>query len=231
MKKIIIILGLICFALAGYGQLRSDNVIKYVGDLSGEYDDNTLAPIGYVNSLSGVLQSQEVGNVILSVQNDSIITIGDSTRYGVTIYNRGDTLTEVDMFAGYANEDIPISSGIGVTTDKITLQSTGIDIITTLQIDTTGVYYADLPPSSGLTDNHFITKRYADSVSVTPQFTGILTDGIPTASEINAILGMTATEAGAYYTAFIIDTNGTYLIYIVISDGTYWHYTVTTKAL
>lgn len=177
MKKITILISVLCLCLLGFGQIESDNVIKYKGDLSGDYDDATLAPIGYVNSVSGTVYASqgltkdadtiklggEVGNVILSVQSDSPITIGDSLHYGVTLYNRGDTLTEVDIFAGYANEDIPISSGIAVTTDKITLQSTGNDIITTLQSDTTGVYYTDLPPSSGLTDNHFITKGYVDT--------------------------------------------------------------------
>lgn len=62
------------------------------------------------------------------------------------------------------------------------------------------------------------------------QLTGALTDGAPTAAEIEAITGVNAATAGAGYKTTIKDSNGTRLLYFIESDGTNWFYTVTTQA-
>jgi hypothetical protein len=62
------------------------------------------------------------------------------------------------------------------------------------------------------------------------QLTGSLTDGVPTITEINAIIG-TASTKGAGYKVTIKDSDGTGLLYDIESDGTDWYYKLTTKAL
>jgi hypothetical protein len=62
------------------------------------------------------------------------------------------------------------------------------------------------------------------------QLVGSLTDGMPTAAEINAIVG-TASDKKAGYQVTIKDSDGTGLLYKVESDGTDWYYIILTKAL
>ena len=62
------------------------------------------------------------------------------------------------------------------------------------------------------------------------QISASLTDGAPTAAEINTATGLTPASAGAGYHRTIKDNNGTGLIYRIESDGTYWYYTVMVKA-
>jgi hypothetical protein len=69
-----------------------------------------------------------------------------------------------------------------------------------------------------------------DIAIMTSQVDADLTDNTPTASEITAALGKSASEAGKNYTRLIKDTTGSGLIYLVISDGTSWHYIKTTIA-
>lgn len=61
--------------------------------------------------------------------------------------------------------------------------------------------------------------------------TGSLTDGTPTAAQINTITGLTPATATAGYKRQILDSDGTGLIYDITSDGTNWQYLVRTKAL
>lgn len=62
------------------------------------------------------------------------------------------------------------------------------------------------------------------------QISAALTDGTPTAAEINAATGLTPATAGAGYHRTIKDSNGTGLLYRIESDGTYWYYIVMIKA-
>lgn len=63
------------------------------------------------------------------------------------------------------------------------------------------------------------------------QLTGSLTDGTPTAAEINAVTALTPATATAGYKIEILDSDGTGLIYDITSDGTNWQYLTRTKAL
>ena len=72
---------------------------------------------------------------------------------------------------------------------------------------------------------------YKDGNIKSGQLTGALTDGLPTAAEINTITGFTPATATAGYQVTIKDSNGTGLLYKVESDGTDWYYTALTKAL
>lgn len=65
----------------------------------------------------------------------------------------------------------------------------------------------------------------------TTQLTGALTDGAPTAAQINTATGLTPSTAGAGYTAIIHDTDGSQLDYRIYSNGTTWSYWVGTTAL
>lgn len=69
----------------------------------------------------------------------------------------------------------------------------------------------------------------ADSVIFNYQ-TGSLTDGAPTLSEINTILGSPSTKQ-AGFTARIKDTNGSGLIYYLVTDGSNWYWISSTLAL
>lgn len=70
-----------------------------------------------------------------------------------------------------------------------------------------------------------------DGSQVQTQFAGALTDGAPTASEIEAITGVNAATAGAGYKTTIKDNAGTGLVYLIRSDGTDYYYLALTKAL
>jgi hypothetical protein len=63
------------------------------------------------------------------------------------------------------------------------------------------------------------------------QITGALTDGTPTAAEINTATGLTPATAGAGYHRTIKDTTGTALLYRIESDGTSWFFNAMIKAL
>jgi hypothetical protein len=63
------------------------------------------------------------------------------------------------------------------------------------------------------------------------QLSGVLTDSNPSAAEIDAIIGLTAANAGAGFKVTIKDTSGTGLLYIIESDGSDWFYVQMTKAL
>jgi hypothetical protein len=59
---------------------------------------------------------------------------------------------------------------------------------------------------------------------------GSLTDGTPTETEINTILGTPASKT-AGFTARIKDIDGTSLIYYLVTDGVSWYWIVSTLAL
>jgi len=63
------------------------------------------------------------------------------------------------------------------------------------------------------------------------QLSGSLTDGAPTAAQINSITGLTPSTATVGYQITINDSDGTGLLYKIESDGTDWYYTALTKAL
>ncbi len=99
--------------------------------------------------------------------------------------------------------------------DKTTLGFNSIDFF---QLDTDSLWISDIPISGF-------------SALVGGQFSGSLTDGVPTEAEIEAIIGTTAAGAKAGYKVTIKDTDGSGLLYQVESDGTDWFYVVMTKAL
>jgi len=74
-------------------------------------------------------------------------------------------------------------------------------------------------------------KLYIDEQFIkVHQYSGSLTDGSPTASEITTITGFGPLQ-GAGTQVTIKDTDGTGLLYKIESDGTSWYYTVMTAAL
>lgn len=71
----------------------------------------------------------------------------------------------------------------------------------------------------------------ANAAAIVGQYSGALTDGVPTEAELNAAIGLTPVTAGAGFRCTVIDTDGTALVYLVVSDGTAWWYTALTAAL
>jgi len=63
-----------------------------------------------------------------------------------------------------------------------------------------------------------------------PQITAALTDGTPTAAEINTATGLTPVTAGAGWRCTIKDSSGSARLYIVESDGTSWNFWAGTIA-
>ncbi len=55
-------------------------------------------------------------------------------------------------------------------------------------------------------------------------YSGPLTDGNPTTAEIEAVLGVTAEEAGEGFTAYIKDTTGAGAVFLVVTDGSSWYF-------
>jgi len=99
------------------------------------------------------------------------------------------------------------------------------------------LYISDVCDTSYITNNTFskISTFYADSSVVTfidniLYRSGSITDGTPTATELNNIIGLTAVLAKNGYRVRIVDSDGSGLIYEVWSDGTNWWYRVLTKA-
>lgn len=97
-----------------------------------------------------------------------------------------------------------------------------------MTIDSTGVYGKDLPNPS--TDNHFITKGYLDNENGSNQLSGSITDDFPFLTEIEGIVGMNASQAGAGFRRYIKDTDGSEKVYHVYSDGSWWYYSIMNPA-
>lgn len=87
-----------------------------------------------------------------------------------------------------------------------------------------GSFVFDVDYSGSTSDRSIVDKGYVDSYSISG-----FTDGAPTNTEIENILG-TAASRGAGFKATLKDNTGTLLTYFVVSDGTDWYYTTTTKA-
>lgn len=61
--------------------------------------------------------------------------------------------------------------------------------------------------------------------------TAALTDGAPTATEINNATLLTPATAGIGWQCYIKDSDGSGLVYRIVSDGTKWYYFIGTAAL
>lgn len=76
------------------------------------------------------------------------------------------------------------------------------------------------------------TSWFILSEKSTQYASGALTDGAPTAAQLNTATGNTPANARTSGTSYIVkDSDGTALLYKVESDGTSWYYTTMTKAL
>lgn len=90
-------------------------------------------------------------------------------------------------------------------------------------------------------DNYFLYSTLGDIYSngdmeitgaiTQGQLSAALTDGAPTAVELNTATGTTPSTAGAGYAVTIADSDGSGLLYRIESDGTSWQYQVMAKAL
>jgi hypothetical protein len=118
--------------------------------------------------------------------------------------------------------NISSASADGVTHGYVLAQIGGYNMITTTR-DSDGAGDSDTPLATilgDLTVSGDITQKI---------WSGAITDGTPTAAEINTITSLTPSTAGAGWTALIEDAS-TDAIYRVISDGTSWHYVILIVA-
>jgi len=186
------------------------------------------------------------------------IALNDIHQTGLYIYNNGGDPT-VGIGAGIGSPIIEISTGnFSVTTqDTSSFVWDGIDFFVApdgysqfeFNFESVETGYLDFNVTDQANTKNFELSIDYDEFRVgstgsnvyefivgvngiiTKQLSGSLTDGTPTAAEITAIVGVSATLAGAGFQVTIKDTDGTGLLYKVESDGTDWFYTVMTKAL
>ena len=93
-----------------------------------------------------------------------------------------------------------------------------------------GMVYAADYSTSGSTNPRWIPD-WGAVTGYTNYSTGGLTDGAPTASELNTATGTSPASAGSGTTFTVKDTTGTQCAYYVVSDGTSWHYLQMTQAV
>lgn len=91
----------------------------------------------------------------------------------------------------------------------------------------TGTLYMD----SSDEKPYFANSTTTYDLTSTQQFTGALTDGIPTDAQIDSATGTTPAAVGAGWRTSVLDTDGSALVYLIVSDGSNWQYTALTIAL
>ena len=144
-------------------------------------------------------------------------------------------LGEVVVLQGYASLDnyLQVDSVI-----MLKLWSSDIGIPDDSLTSSYGIYHA--PGIVGTDNNYFLYSTAGDNylngdLEVTgavtqTQISASLTDGAPTAAELNSATGVTASTAGAGWSVTILDSDGSALLYRVESDGTNWQYQVLAIA-
>lgn len=96
--------------------------------------------------------------------------------------------------------------------------------------DATTTIGKDVSNNMVLTDAVTGTKTLAELAASANSYSGALTDGSPTAAQINTATSLTPSTAGAGFSCIIKDTDGSALGYNVWSDGTNWYYVALTTA-
>jgi len=154
---------------------RTSGDSLYIGDITGEKSIGSLVSGSTVYASQGLTKDAdtiklggEVGNVILSVQIDSAITIGDSSGLGVKVYNFGDTAGVVTIVEGNFDGSGK-SSGLAVTKERIEIQVKGHSdeeaSYSNIYIDSTGLHY-DWSLGRVVQNSTWIPDRaYVDSVT------------------------------------------------------------------
>lgn len=113
-----------------------------------------------------------------------------------------------------------------IGTGTITIDPNGLELI-----DGQSVNYL-LSPKRGIQIISNGTAWFILSEKSTQYASGALTDGAPTAAQLNTATGSTPSNSRTSGTSYIVkDSDGSGLLYLVESDGTSWYYTTMTRAL
>lgn len=222
-----------------------DNVVSldmYMRDV-GINPDSIKNVYGIRNTSTDPLYGSEGTYVLWSDYGDiysagNLETLGFETVYGSDHASWG-TKTDATSKSGivatphYNTTEDDVASIVGFNTETSNLMYIGGGLgthnaITTLRINVAG----NTTTSSGSVVAEFDSTgmELIGAIKQT-QLTGALTDGAPTAAEINTITSLTPSTAGAGYAVTIADSDGSGLLYRIESDGTSWQYLVMTKAL
>jgi len=166
--------------------------------------------------------------------------------FGADSYETNQKGGGVEIIAGIGQEDInePGTDGGGgdvmLTSGDSYFNGNGGDItLNSGNANTGNPGNINFTPGSNNNNIYGSVNFYIGDYSITftersikiDQFTGSLTDGTPTSSEITAIIGDSASTKGAGFQTTIKDSDGSGLLYKIESDGTDWFYIVMTKAL
>ena len=209
---------------------------------------NSYGPRVKTNSMYTINSGMIVGGGSAEA-TESISENATNIRIGATIGNYGTStvgnLKTLDI-------DPVIISRSGYTTTISDLRLIDMSLRRLLGTGTVnitdmyGIYIENLSTYTGSSNHYGIYENFgpnyftnsittSSSVSAqsfkTDQLTGSLTDGAPTDTEIDTIIGDTPANVGAGYFVTIKDNDGSGLLYRIESDGTNWYYVVMTQAL
>jgi photosystem II stability/assembly factor-like uncharacterized protein len=112
-------------------------------------------------------------------------------------------------------------------TEDLTFRVDKSGLFYSITLNTNDIYECQFNVSTG----RFLIITPTGTASFAVQITGSLTDGAPTAAELDGLIGSAPGAVGEGFQISIKDNDGSGLLYKVESDGTDWHYVVMTKAL
>lgn len=163
----------------------------------------------FMGCTNAVYNTFSGGNVIGN-EGSTIMLYGVTNMFNVTSKTRAVISFDILYDDGSANV-FPIGDNdpFVIPEKKFTIDIPDIDLTLGFKDSKIDTIYPDTIPN----------KAYVDSY-----FSGSLTDGAPTASEINLITGLTPSTAGYNRQLLIFDTDGTGLFYKILSNGTSWIY-------
>ena len=230
MKKIILVLLALMLVSSVFGVSRA-RALRHFYNLTVDNDliiGNDLDVIGALTAGTFVSDTTieattdiTAGGVVYTDELEEVtaaagITLNSELNCGNSYWG----LNPGSVIANYMN--ISAASGDGVTHGLVLAQIGGYNMITTTR-DSDGAGDSDTPLTTILGDLT-VTGDITQKI-----WSGAITDGTPTAAEINTITSLTPSTAGAGWTALIEDAS-TDAIYRVISDGTSWHYVILIVA-
>jgi hypothetical protein len=197
------------------------------------------SPIGGGGSSVGSLGQIQFSDGAGGFTNSNGVSSGSSFEWdGADFFVAPDANSqfEFDMTYGSSYWDFNITDGVDVEQEWYMDPSTFYyDCYTDgtlgeIFLQNGGSTTANSEFSVTLSDETLLQIYYDRGGIKLKQLSGSLTDGTPTAAEITAIVGVSASVAGAGFQVTIKDSDGTGLLYKVESDGTNWFYLVMTQA-
>lgn len=196
----------------------ADDVIFKSSDENSLFITEDYLGTGYV--LSGFQTLQTSGD---TVESATVMTIVADEINSQIYYKK-----EIDGILDFENKFYAADDGAeivsnGNTINYLSVNQNGVEI--TINDETAIMVKAD----SSLINIHL--PLIAKQSVILPIINDTVTDGAPTIAEIDAAIGMSATEAGNGYQFYIEDADGTKLTYHIISIAGVWRYSVYTNAL